>query len=287
MPLGLKLYITQDLNNGNIVRIDDITGNYTTENTGGYGTPNPNIADVNKVRFIFSSYLTEQNAAEGVLTCEANKEYEVVGSGEETVVVATQTYVLGDKFILMDDAIPVIGEGLSLNETGRFAYTPDFLPADIYDTFNPSSFGINSLIFPDSTYFCNYQVFTTLVSAGLTIAGTYIVMSGSIDISGIVYNAGEVFTMNGNFSFTGNDIARYNAEVDYAFPLYYAALQARNNIALKYSNSCNCDDTLTYKLMQIDNRLEAIKQNFLNDINSDYSGTQTLLNQIIEIAGQV
>lgn len=287
MALGLKLYITQDLNEGDLVRIDDITGDYTTENTGGYGAPNPNDSDVNKVRFLFSSYLTEQNAAEGVLECQANKEYEVVGSGEETVVVATQTYVLGDKFILMDDATPVIGEGLSLNETGRVAYTPDFLPVDFYTTFNPSAFGVNALTFPDSTYFAVYQVFTTLRSAGSTPAGTYIVTTGSISISGVVYNAGEVFTQGGTFSFTGNDIAEYNAEVDYAFPLYYEAFQARNEVALKYANSCNCDNGMTYKLMKIDNRFEAIKQNFENDINSDYSGTQVLLSEIIEIANQI
>lgn len=287
MALALKLYITQDLNEGNLVRIDDITGEYTAENTGGYGSPNPRMIDVNKTRFLFSSYLTETNAAQGVLECEANKEYEVVGSGEETVVVSTQTYSLGDKFVLMDDATPVIGDGLSLNETGRFAYTPDFLPSDFYTTFNPSAFGIDALTFPDSTYFSTYQVFTTLRSAGSTPAGKYIVTTGSITTGGVTYLAGEVFTMTGTFTFTGNNIALYDSEVDYAFPLYYNAFQAQNGVVLKYAASCNCDDALTYKLMQINNRFEAIKQNFENDINSDYSGTQVLLGQIIEIATQV
>lgn len=290
MALDLKLYITEDLNDGTTVRIDDITGDYTSENTGGYGTPNPKMSDVTKTRFLFSSYLTVTNLNENVTECESGKEYKVNGSGVNTVVVDTKTYSLGDTFVLETDATPVIGSGLTLAETGRFAYPTTFLPSDLSIEFTPSLFGIDSLEFPDSAYIVTYEVYTTEYAAGTIGAGTYIVLgtSGTIDISGVTYNAGEVFTQDSSFTFTGsNNIALFNADVEYSFPLYYFALQARNNVANEYvQKNCKCKEGLGYKLFKIDSRLSAIKFNFENVINVDYSGTQTLLDEIIEIEGE-
>jgi hypothetical protein len=208
-----------------------------------------------------------------------------VGTGANTVVVDTKTYVLGDIFVLMEDATPVIGSGLSLNETGRFAYTPDFLPADLYEEFMPSSFGIDSLTFPDSSYFVTYQLFTTLLTAGAGKPdGTYIVMgtSGTTTISGVVYNFGEVFTQGSTFTFTGNSIAEYYTEETYSFPLYYFAWQAIKNLTLEVAN-CTCNPELEQRLMEVNGRMESIRINFQNSLNSNYSGTQALLSQIIEI----
>lgn len=290
MALDLKLYITEDLNEGTTVRIDDITGSYTSDNTGGYGAPNPSITSVTKTRFLFSSFLTVSNLNSNVTECESGKEYKVNGSGANTVVVNTKTYSLGDTFVLEVDATPVIGTGLTLAETGRFAYPTTFLPTDNYIEFTPSLFGIDTLEFPDSSYIVEYEVYTTSYSAGAVAAGTYIVLgtSGTITISGVTYNAGEVFTRSSGFTFSGsNNIALFNSSVEYSFPLYWSALQARNNVANEYvSKNCKCKEGLSYKLFQIDSRLSAIQFNFENAINVDYSGTQTLLDEIIEIEGE-
>jgi hypothetical protein len=287
MALDLKLYITEDFNTGETVRIDDITGLYSATNTGGYGTPNPTKSQITKIRFIFSSYVTENTIDSNVTECLSGKEYVVQGSGANTVVVNTKTYSLGDTFILMVDATPVIGVGLTLAETGRFAYTSSFLPADNYIELVPSTFGLSELIFPDSSYIIVYELYTTSVAAGSgKAAGTYIVSgtTGTSTIAGVVYNAGEVFTQSSTFTFTGNNIILFNEDVTYNFPLYYNALAARNAIANQYAQkNCQCKEELGYKLFQIDSRLEAIRYNFEDTLNTDYSGTQTLLEQIIEI----
>jgi hypothetical protein len=72
---------------------------------------------------------------------------------------------------------------------------------------------------------------------------------------------------------------------EFVFPLYYNALKARNDIANSYvKQGCTCRNELELKLFKIDNILEAIRYNFENVINIDYSGTQTMLDQIIEIS---
>lgn len=293
MALNRKLYITQDFVNGNLIRIDEVTGNYTAENTGGYGFPNLVESAVTQVRFMFSSYQKEENASTS-LVCVSNVEYEVIGTGSNTVDVDNKEYVLGDIFVLMSDAVPIIGSGLSLVETGRFACVSTFLPSDLYETFAPSELGINALTFPDSAYEVGSEIYTTQYLAAASFpAGTYIVQGANgtvitVASTGFRYRVGEVFTTTGtttfsNFSGTGT-ICLFYDNVTCAFPLYYEAFQARNEVAIALSQApLNCNQSLTYKLFQIDNRLEAIRYNYEDVLNLDASGTQTLLNEILEI----
>jgi len=113
MALSPLLYITLDYSTGSLVRIDDITGLYTADNTGGYGLPNPNMSAINKTRFLFSSYVTESTADQNVTECLANVEYVVNGTGANTVVVDTKTFVLWDILILRTDAATICGEVLT------------------------------------------------------------------------------------------------------------------------------------------------------------------------------
>ena len=74
----------------------------------------------------------------------------------------------------------------------------------------------------------------------------------------------------------------------FTFPLYYNAFVARNEVALSYANApCTCKQEWGYKLFQIDSRLESIKFNYENALNTDYSGTQTILDEIIEIKNEI
>lgn len=284
MALSSLLYITQDYSTGDLVRIDEITGLYSVDNTGGYGAPNPSMSAINKTRFLFSSYVTESTADQNITECLANVEYVVNGTGSNTVVVDTKEFVLGDIFVLRADATPVIGDGLTLAQTGRYGYVPTFLPADIYLEVSPSEFGLSDLIFPDSSYKTTYELYSTSVSAGAGIAaGTYI-CSGAVTIGTAVYAEGEVFTKTSPFTFTGADIYAFEADVTYNFPLLYNSVASRNNIANQYvQKNCKCKDALGQKLFKIDTRLEAIRFNFEDIINTDYSGTQTMIDQISEI----
>ncbi len=272
MATELEILVTENFSTGDIVRVDDITTTYTTT--------------INATRFLFSNYSKDLQVDTNVTECKSNVEYIVTGSGGNTVVVDTKTFVLGDVFILRVDATPTIGLNLSLAETGRVLSYSSFLPIDFYKEFSPSEFGVNALVFNDSTFKCTYEVFGTEFLAGSNpAAGTYIVKSGTAAIDTSVYRAGEVIVKSSSFSLGDGTIYSLDASQEFVFPLFYNALQARNDIANAYvKQGCTCKNELELKLFKIDNILEAIRYNFEDVINLDYSGTQTMLDQIIEIA---
>lgn len=290
-----KLDITQDLDTGLTIRVDDITGAYTTENPGGYGFPNPEIYEVNRVRFLFSSYLSIISADQNVTECIASVEYQVYGSGNSTVDVDGKSFILGDKFIIETDATPVIGTGLLLKETGRFATITNFLPNDLFIDFVPSQTGNNQLIFQDSAYQSLYQVFITQYFSGASFpAGTYIVKGDplkriQVTSTGFEYNAGEVFAVSGADTFTDitgtNSICKLEADTVYNFPLIYYAWQAKNVVEQQYVlRNCGCKEKYAFALSEIQSRLDAIAINYEDDLNNDDSGTQAMLDDILSIA---
>jgi hypothetical protein len=272
MATELEILVTQDFVEGDLVRIDDITANYTTV--------------INATRFLFSNYSKDLLVNTDITQCISNVEYKVTGSGANTVVVDTKTFLLGDVFTLMIDATPVIGSGLKLAETGRVVSYSTFLPSNLYKEFSPSEFGVDALTFNDSSFKCTYEVFDTAEVAGAgKAAGTYIVKTGTAVISGATYRAGEVIIRTSTFTLTSGTIYLIEESQEFVFPLYYNALKARNSIANSYvKQGCTCRNELELKLFKIDNILEAIRYNFENVINIDYSGTQTMLDQIIEIS---
>lgn len=272
MATELEILVSQDFATGNVVRIDDITANYTDT--------------VNATRFMFSNYSKDLQVNTDVKECKANVEYVVTGSGANTVVVDTKIFTLGSVFTLRVDATPTIGLNLKLAETGRVLSYSSFLPTNLYKEFSPSEFGIDALTFNDSSFKCTYEVFTTkFISGDTPSAGTYIVKSGTAAIGTSVYRAGELIVATSIFSLGDGDIYLLDASQEFVFPLFYNALQARNEIANAYvKQGCTCRNELELKLFKIDNILEAIRYNFEDVINLDYSGTQTMLDQIIEIS---
>lgn len=272
MATNLEILVTQDFATGDVVRIDDITDNYTTT--------------INATRFLFSNYSKDLLVNTDITECKTNVEYVVTGSGANTVIVDTKTFVLGNVFSLRIDATPTIGSGLKLAETGRVVSFSTFLPTNIYKEFSPSEFGIDALTFNDSTFKCTYEVYDTEITSGAgKAAGTYIVKTGTAVISGATYRAGEVIIKTSTFTLTSGTIYLIDESQEFVFPLYFNALQARNDIANAYvKQGCTCRNELELKLFKIDNLLEAIRYNFQDVINIDYSGTQTMLDQIIEIS---
>jgi len=286
-----KIYITQDLDTGLTIRIDEITGDYTDTNNG-YGFPNPYIYDVTKMRFLFSSYLSETFISTAVSQCKAGVQYVVSGSGSNTVVVDTKTFVLGDTFILEVDATPVIGSGLSLNTTGIFAMQTDFLPGEEWLLVIPSQMGVDSLIYPDSVYHTVAQYFTTEYTQGQSLsAGTYIVKGDAgnvINVSGVSYNPGETFTLTGTDTFsdtTGtSSVCLYVTSATDNTPLTYWSYKYKTVLQQKYaSNSCGCNEKYALAIEEINNLLDAIEYNYQDDLNNDDSGTQIIIDKIAQI----
>lgn len=296
MALSPKIYPTLDLSTGMTLRIDDITGNYTALNTGGYGAPNTPITSVTRVRFLVSSFLTEA-AASNVTECVPSVEYEVTGSGVDPVEVDNKEFLLGDRFILEVDATPTIPDGLYVTQTGRYAVITDFLPADQYTELNPALIGIDSTTFPDSAYQATYELYTTEYLEGATFqAGTYIVAGTSLDVievasTGFRYNVGEVFTVDGSDTFTDisgtNTINLLDSQVTQDFPLYYDAWVLYNLIEQEYVNDACCNKPcLEQKLFKMNTLFEAVKINYQDELSLDDSGTQGLLDEIINIGNQ-
>lgn len=286
-----KIYPTQDLNEGLIVRIDEITGLYTATNNG-FGTVNPSIADVKKMRVLWSSYLTETLIVTGNSLCKAGVQYIVVGSGSNTVVVDTKTYVLGNTFILGIDAVPIIGGGLSLNTTGIIAMQTTFLPIDKFFTVIPSQMGVDSLVYPDSVYHGKAEYYTTSYNAGDSLAaGTYIVNGDPgnvISVSGIHYNPGEVFVLSGIGSFSNitglSTVNLFVANTTINFPLTYWSYGYKTILEQKYSDrNCACNEQYGVALEKIQSRLSAIEYNYEDDLNNDDYGTQIMIAEIAQI----
>lgn len=288
MALSLKLYPQIDLNTGLTLVISDITGAYTSLNIGGYGAPNPLITDITKTRFVFSTYLSETQASP-VTNCLMGVEYIVGGTG--TVVVDTKTFTTGQTFILAKDATPNIAATATLTETGRFAGNCTFLPIMLNATFVPSDLNITGLIFqPDTTVTATYEVYTGNISAGAgKAAGTYIVqgtpVTDSITIGTSVYQVGEVFTQTGTFTFSGSGtICLFNASVTEPFPIYYQTYQYYITAMQEYVNGCLCSCGGKTKVCRLASILETVRENFENNLSTDYSLVQTLFDEATQIS---
>jgi len=296
MALELKIDITQDLETGESIRIDDITGNYTPSNTGGYGFPNTSINAVTKTRFLFRSYLTTQQA-ENVTECIPNVEYQVTGTGSGVVEVDGKEFSLGDVFILEADGTPTIPSGLYVTQTGAYAVLPTFLPTDGNVEFTPAEIGINQLTFPDSAYQTTYEIYTTEYLEGASFpAGTYIVSGTSLDVievasTGFQYRVGEVFTVGSTDTFTNvsgtNSVAFQDSTVTEDFPLFYDSWTAYKTVEQEYVNDACCNkECVEQKLFRMNATFEAIVINYQDDLNLDDSGTQGLLDEIIDLSNQ-
>lgn len=285
-----------DITTGETFKENDLTGPYeATINPGGYGGPNVSVNAINAVRFIWGSYVKQQLAQSNVTEIVAGTEYTVGGTGSFTY--DTKTYNAGDTIISMLSGTPTLSN-CTLSETGRFSSTTIFLPIDVITSdFSPSLLGIDALIFPDSTYSVQMDIWTTLYAAGAgRPAGTYIVITDTITISGVTYRPNEVFTQGGSFTFTGSgSIVLYNDttkdsngnDSPHYFLLSYYAFQAIKNLELDIASSCCvCRKQKLELLYNLKNKYAAILLSFQNDLTLDFSGTQVLLEEIVSLAEQ-
>ena len=177
--------------------LDDLSTLRVTD-TSNYGSPNPEITDVNATRFVFSSVNGQASRQTNVTALQANVEYQLVGTGSMTI--NGKTFSAGNTFILRVSVTVTPPSTLQIDETGYYSPVTSYDPAtEPYEQFVPSQVGIpDNLYFPDNIFTCEYDVFTTDYLEGIVFpAGTYIVTgTGTIDvdINGYTYNVGEVFT---------------------------------------------------------------------------------------------
>lgn len=291
--IRLKPSVNFNFNNGETFTITDYTGLYdATLNPTGYGAPNIAANDINATRFIFSSYLKEQQADQDVTDIQSNVEYLVVGSGSFTW--DTKTYNAGETFISMLSGKPTLPSTIKLQETGRYNPVTTFIPIDVTTPdFTPSLLGINDTTFPDSVYNVEMDVYTTVYAAGSARpAGNYIVINDTVTVGSVTYRVGEVFTQSAPFTTSGSgSIVKFyttttdqDGSPDYVyFILSYAAWQSLMEMNNRLVNStCKCVDKLKTNLNKAWNIWYSIVNQFSNiDGQIDISGIQTGLEEIV------
>jgi hypothetical protein len=261
--------------------------------TSNYGSPNPDIADVNATRFVFSSVTGQANRQTNVTALQANYEYQLVGTGSMTI--DGKIFSAGEKFILRVSVTVAPPSTLQIDETGYYSPVTDYIPSvDAYEQFVPSQVGIpDNLYFPDNIFTCQYDVYTTEYTENVTFpAGTYIVTGTgkiAVDVTNYFYNVGEVFTVSTSTIFS--DITGTNQVVElygsttfyfmtykYAYEVYESYINAiadgqcgtslQSNFvqvhALLHSNIINFEKGISVDLTAMQNTLDIINTNYSN-----------------------
>lgn len=252
-----------------------------------YGTPNPEVTDVNATRFVFSSVNARANIQTNVTSLKANYEYEFVGTG--TITIDGKTFNAGDTFIFRVDVSVTPPATIQINETGYYSPVTDYDPAtDSYEQFVPSQTGLpDDLYFPDNIFTCEYDVYTTeYVAFNTLIVGTYIVTGNGkiiIDDTGMTYNPGEVFTLSGNSFFenvTGtNKVVLLYGSTTFYFMTYKYAYQVYESYINAIAEG-QCGTSLQANFVQVHALLHSNIINFEKGISVDLTAMQNTLDII-------
>lgn len=266
--------------------LDDLSTLRVTD-TSNYGSPNPEITDVNATRFVFSSVNGQASRQTNVTALQANVEYQLVGTGSMTI--NGKTFSAGNTFILRVSVTVTPPSTLQIDETGYYSPVTSYDPAtETYEQFVPSQVGIpDNLYFPDNIFTCEYDVFTTEYLEGIVFpAGTYIVTgTGTIDvdINGYTYNVGEVFTTTASSYFlnvTGtNKVVQLYGSTTFYFMTYKYAYQVYESYINAIAEG-QCGTSLQSNFVQVHALLHSNIINFEKGISVDLTAMQNTLDII-------
>jgi hypothetical protein len=257
--------------------------------TSNYGSPNPDIADVNATRFVFSSVNGQANRQTNVTALQANYEYQLVGTGSMTI--DGKVFNAGEKFILRVSVTVTPPSTLQIDETGYYSPVTDYIPSvDAYEQFVPSQVGIpDNLYFPDNIFTCTYDVYTTEYLEGQTFdEGTYIVVGNigdKIEVidNGYDYNVGEIFTIETTTFFddvTGtNKVVKLEGSTTFYFMTYKYAYQVYENFVQAVAQG-QCGTSLQSNFVQVHALLHSNIINFEKGISVDLTAMQNTLDII-------
>ena len=255
--------------------------------TSNYGTPNPEVTDVNATRFVFSSVNGQASRQTNVTALQANVEYQLVGTGGMTI--DGKDFIAGDKFILRVSLTVTPPSTLQIDETGYYSPVTDYDPAtDAYEQFVPSQTGIpDNLYFPDNIFICEYDVYTTEYVETISFpAGTYIVTGNGkieLDIDSNNYNVGEVFTVSTStffFDVTGtNKVVELYGSTTFYFMTYKYAYQVYEKFVQAVAQG-QCGTSLQSNFVQVHALLHSNIINFEKGISVDLTAMQNTLDII-------
>lgn len=257
--------------------------------TSNYGTPNPEVTDVNATRFVFSSVSARANIQTNVTSLKANYEYEFVGTG--TITIDGKTFNAGDTFIFRVDVSVTPPATIQINGTGYYSPVTDYDPAtDSYEQFVPSQTGIpDNLYFPDNIFTCEYDVYTTEYTENVTFpAGTYIVTgtgTGKIVVenTAMTYNVGEIFTISVSTFFTDESGVNKVVKLEGSTTFYFMTYKYAYQVYEKYISAIavgQCGTSLQSNFVQVHALLHSNIINFEKGISVDLTAMQNTLDII-------
>jgi hypothetical protein len=268
--------------------LDDLSTLRVTD-TSNYGSPNPEITDVNATRFVFSSVNGQASRQTNVTALQANYEYQLVGTGSMTI--DGKDFSAGEKFILRVSVTVVPPSTLQIDATGYYSPVTDYIPSvDAYEQFVPSQTGIpDNLYFPDNIFTCEYDVYTTeYVENQLFPEGTYIVTGSSgggirYASNDYEYNVGEILIATETNSFTDvtgvNKVVKLYGSTTFYFMTYKYAYQVYESYINAIAEG-QCGTSLQANFVQVHALLHSNIINFEKGISVDLTAMQNTLDII-------
>jgi hypothetical protein len=254
--------------------------------TSNYGSPNPDIADVNATRFVFSSVNGQANRQTNVTALQANYEYQLVGTGSMTI--DGKVFNAGEKFILRVSVTVAPPSTLQIDETGYYSPVTDYIPSvDAYEQFVPSQVGIpDNLYFPDNIFTCQYDVFTTKYAAGDIVPSVKVILIGSeggtIVTESFTYRVGDVWDYSTD-PFTNVTGTNYVVALEGSTTFYFMTYKYAYEVYESYINAIangQCGTSLQSNFVQVHALLHSNIINFEKGISVDLTAMQNTLDII-------
>lgn len=267
--------------------IDDLATLRVTD-ASNYGTPNPEVTDVNATRFVFSSVSARANIQTNVTSLKANYEYEFVGTG--TITIDGKVFNAGDTFIFRVDVSVTPPATIQINETGYYSPVTSYDPAtEGYEQFVPSQTGIpDNLYFPDNIFTCEYDVYTTkysVIDSDIPIATYIVIGNGTIrlNISSNIYRFGEVFYAPAEFQYDNLTGINYVVKLYGSTTFYFMTYKYAYQVYEKYISAIavgQCGTSLQSNFVQVHALLHSNIINFEKGISVDLTAMQNTLDII-------
>lgn len=237
---------------GKAAEFTDVTGVYSSNNTGGYGSPNIDYADVEMVRLKIANY--PALTAEPVIPSGAplGQYYEYLKISGTPQVYDNKTISIGDFFIPHVAGLTVLS-GDEFIATGF--YSAPILPATYLPASTTPILYLNSIqlgqfsatpqVINDNLINLNYEVYDSLQIGGTaTIDATYMAYSSTVTYGGSTYRLGETFTAGAATAITGT-VVKLASSVSQDFVLTYNIDKSINELVIRAkSGDCQCYDEI-------------------------------------------
>ena len=236
---------------GKAAEFTDVTGVYSANNTGGYGSPNIDYADVEMVRLKIGNYPAISAETELKSGAPLVQYYEYLKTTGTPKVYDNKTIGIGDFFI------PHVA-GLTVQSGDEFVasglYSAPILPATYLPASSNPILYLNSVqlgqagtadVINDNLINLNYEVYDSLQIGGTaTVDATYMAYSSTATYGGNTYRLGETFTAGAATAITGT-VVKLASSVSQDFVLTYNIDKSINELVIRAKSSdCQCYDEI-------------------------------------------